>query len=547
MFADEITNAVLARIPGVFIPTLEEDRAISGVMQAVLQVTNRARRTEDVSQYAVIRWSPVSMVRHRWKLASTACDSSSQKCVKQAPEVLASVPLYEAIEQFTKIGPSEALKLPDRSFDGEQYSAAVLIITDVHVEFSSSVRQLREALWQLKGSSRTIILMGPDAALPETLGIEMMVIPLDLPDAEVLKKTFAPSWSKLAEAKTKGEIKFEPGFCEQFERACLGLTLTEARKILAHSMVAADAFDAGTVAMAMREKVKAVRSCAALEYKEVRGGLDAVGGLVNVKRWISEVGDLWAQREAAEKYGCDIPSGLLLAGVPGTGKTYLAEKLAGSWGLPLLMLDIGALFGPLLGNTEANFRRFKATVKACRPCVVFIDELEKAIGGGGNADAGASDRLKGGLLTWIQDKPRDIFLVASANDMTKFRSCPEILRAGRFDQIFWFDLPCEDIRCEIFSIHFKLSGHEPSDAKVRELISLGAKLAQEYSPAEIKAVVKAALRMSFRMKMEHPTPGHLKAAIGEITPLSKSMGKSLEALRQWALSIGAKAGDERRS
>jgi SpoVK/Ycf46/Vps4 family AAA+-type ATPase len=284
--------------------------------------------------------------------------------------------------------------------------------------------------------------------------------------------------------------------------------------------------------MALKEKAQVVRRSNVLEYRTSAKTLDAVGGLENIKTWVQSHDALFSQAEAARSYGLKAASGLLLVGIPGCGKSLTAECLAGHWKLPLLMLDVGKLFGSLVGQSEQNVDQMIGLAKACAPCVIFLDELDKGLGGStGELDGGTSTRVKGKLLTWLQEKPDDVFVVATANDVKKFEQSPELIRAGRFDCTFFCDLPDLRTRIEILSIHLRAAGHNiPAD----DLVS-AAKASRGYSGAELEVAVQNALRLAFNLEPRplHPTAEMLVEGIKKQKPLSETMKESVKRLRDW--------------
>ncbi|MGD0090431.1 MAG: AAA family ATPase [Planctomycetota bacterium] len=216
-----------------------------------------------------------------------------------------------------------------------------------------------------------------------------------------------------------------------------------------------------------------------------------------------------------------------MVGVPGTGKTLAARAISASWNVPLVGLDAGRLFGSLVGESEANLRTALRTAEAIAPCTCLIDELEKAFGGSGGYDGGTSARVFGGLLSWLQDKRADVFVVATANDVSKLP--PELLRKGRFDEIFFVDLPDAESRAEILAIHLRRAGHEFKKADLAEV----ARISKGYTGSELEAAVQSALIEAFTDKERKPTAADMARAIKSTVPLSKTMAERINVLREF--------------
>jgi SpoVK/Ycf46/Vps4 family AAA+-type ATPase len=252
-------------------------------------------------------------------------------------------------------------------------------------------------------------------------------------------------------------------------------------------------------------------------------------GLEGLKTWLAKRRLILTETARASQFGLTFPKGLLLLGVPGCGKSLCAKAVAKEWALPLLKLDAGALYDKFIGETEKNFRKAMDTAERVAPDVLWIDEIEKAFasGGGGDADGGLSTRLLGGFLTWLQDRHGDVFVVATANDIERLP--PELLRKGRFDEIFFVDLPGAEARAAIFALHLKKRGQAPEKFDTAAL----AAAADGFSGSEIEQVVVSALYSAFAAHADLSTAAVL-AEVNATNPLSRTMGDKIEALRDWA-------------
>jgi SpoVK/Ycf46/Vps4 family AAA+-type ATPase len=278
--------------------------------------------------------------------------------------------------------------------------------------------------------------------------------------------------------------------------------------------------------MAIREKKQVVRRGGVLEYENITYGMGEVGGLMTLKSWLSKRGKLFT--DAARGAGIRPPRGVLLAGVPGTGKTLCARAIAAAWNQPLVRLDAGRLFGSLVGESEANLRIALRTAEAIAPCVLLVDEMEKGFGSGGGLDGGTSQRVFGALLTWMQDKRSEVFVVGTANDIDKLDAA--LIR--RFDAVFCVDLPDTSSRAEIIGIHLRRAGHAFEGGDLSEF----ARLTSGFTGSELEASVQSALIDAFNDGVRKPAPADMVKAIRATVPLSKTMADRIEALRTFCKS-----------
>lgn len=513
---------------GVNVETLEEDRCIESVLRVAQSLRQRklGRRTV-----------------YRWSLASDCQYDVSDPNTVTYSEQLA--PLFRRLDDFVK-------HKTDNS-DGEPIHAeGILLLCDVEPVLrreASVVRKLRESLETLKkeGARKTIIIVNKSFDIPDELRTGLTHLPFKLPtveDIRVMTKSFVDRFRKTLGSNPEINITLpeegpiSEGLFRAFATACSGLTLSECRHLLGLTLAKHYAFDDRSVALAMDQKGKRLLRDKSLTMMTPRRGFSDVGGLENVKAWADLVTPMLGRIDDARAYGMSIPSGMLLVGTPGCGKSLACEALAHEWHLPQVNLDIGACYGSLVGQSEGNIRKMIAITEALRPCMVRIDEIEKGLGGD-SLDGGTSNRVKQTLLTWLQEKPDDVFVVATANDLTKLEAMPEILRQGRIDATFFVDLPDYTARKEIFRIHLRLSGHTV-DA---ETITEAARLTRGYSGAEIEGVVQLALRSAFAEDEvpDNPSWEHIQAGIRDTQPLSATMVESIARMRDWCRQGRAKA------
>jgi SpoVK/Ycf46/Vps4 family AAA+-type ATPase len=252
-----------------------------------------------------------------------------------------------------------------------------------------------------------------------------------------------------------------------------------------------------------------------------------VADLAGLKAWLAKRKNIIMEPQRAAEFGLSFPKGVLLVGVPGCGKSLCAKAVATEWGLPLLKLDSAALYNKYMGETEKNFRRAMHTAERIAPVILWIDELEKAFASGGTEDGGVSQRVLGTFLSWMQERDGDVFIVATANDVSRLPA--EFLRKGRFDEIFFVDLPDAEARRAIFDIHLRKRGKDPASLPLDELVHA----TDQFSGAEIEQVIVAALYTAFAEQKS--LDGVLVLTeIGATRPLSQTMAERVTALREWA-------------
>jgi len=258
-----------------------------------------------------------------------------------------------------------------------------------------------------------------------------------------------------------------------------------------------------------------------------------VGGLEKLKKWLQD--NITMFDKEAQENGCEPPKGILLVGVPGCGKSLTAKTLASFWKMPLLRFDLGAVFGSLVGESEANMRKALEIAESIAPCVLWVDEIEKGLSGMTSAisgDSGTSQRVFGTLISWMQERQKPVFFIATANDIKRIsEKAPELLRSGRFDEIFFIDLPNQKERFEIFSIHLKKRKEDPSNFDLDKL----AKITSGYSGSDIEQIIKDAKRKSY-ISQKKLTTEIIEETVHERLPTGVTMKETIEEMRKWAES-----------
>jgi len=418
--------------------------------------------------------------------------------------------------------PLEALRLLDGLFATEA-PRHVVLLRDMQLHLDQSdpmlVRHLRDSLRLAKSNGHAIILLGCRLKLPAELEHEFTDVDFDLPDTTQLD-TVLDGILKSATIEEVDEVTRETVL-----QSALGLTTTEAENAFALSVVETKGIDPKVIA---REKARTLKRNGLVEVVEATTGLDDIGGLAHLKEWLTLRAGGFS--ESAKEYGLPAPKGLLIVGIPGTGKSLTAKATAGAFELPLLRLDMGRVFGGIVGQSEANLRSVIQTAEAIAPCVLWIDEIEKGFSGSqssGSTDGGTSSRVFGSFLSWMQEKTKAVFVVATANDVSKLP--PEFLRKGRFDEMFFVDLPDSRERAAIWDIVIARHGRRPTDYDTVVL----ARACEQFTGAEIEAVFIDAMHEAYT-EGEEPGRKHILEAITRTVPLAQLMDGKIASLRHWA-------------
>jgi SpoVK/Ycf46/Vps4 family AAA+-type ATPase len=381
------------------------------------------------------------------------------------------------------------------------------------------VRRIKDILRVAKGNGHSLVLLGCRLKLPPELEHEITHVDFNLPSSAQLG-TVLDGIVKSAKLKNVHDVARESAL-----QSALGLTTTEAENAFALSVVETKGIDHKIIA---REKARTLRKNGLVEVVEATTSLEDIGGLGLLKDWLQRRAGAFS--ESAKAYGLPAPKGLLIVGIPGTGKSLTAKATAGAFGLPLLRLDMGRVFGGIVGQSEANLRAVIQTAEAIAPCVLWIDEIEKGFSGSqgsGSTDGGTSSRVFGSFLSWMQEKQKPVFVVATANDVSKLP--PEFLRKGRFDELFFVDLPDALERAQIWDIVIKRHGRRPTDYDTVVL----ARACEQFTGAEIEAVFIDAMHDAYAEGKE-PGPKEILEAMTNTVPLAQLMDGQISALRHWA-------------
>ena len=419
----------------------------------------------------------------------------------------------------------------------------VLLLDDLHPDFSNQVptgglspmKTLREFV-RLKRDKvpemmrKTLIISGKSPIPISEITHESIQLQLPLPDSEVLGKTL----DYVTGLYNKNDVCAPER--ESVLRAALGLTVMEAEMAFSHVIAEVGKIDSESIPSIMSRKRDAIRRSGSLDYLEPRYSMEDVGGLERLKEWLSIKKKILG--EDARARNIPLPKGVLLTGVPGCGKSLVAEAIAKTWSLPLVRFDLGSVYQGTVGSSESNIREALKVADAVSPCVLFIDEIEKGLagsGGSGNLDSGVALRVFGTILTWMNENDAGAFVVATANNLSNLP--PELKRKGRFDEVFFIDYPDNKARQGIFEIHIMRREPNISDLDLNRL----ALITKDWTGAEIEAAVSSAIELSFVDGNRPLTMDDLENSISEIKPQHFSLKDDIEAMRKEADKIGKRA------
>ncbi|MEJ1086898.1 AAA family ATPase [Microbacterium sp. Mu-80] len=429
--------------------------------------------------------------------------------------------------------------------------AGVFIFCDLHAYFGSEhrqgeplvVRTARETALDFRhgDASRLLVLISPVRTIPPELNELTHLLEFPLPSSDEIRQLLDTMIERNSSGPGRIRVDADDAAREQLVHAALGLSMAEAENAFARAMVNDGRLSAGDVPVVLDEKAQIVRKSGLLEFMDSDIDLDDVGGLNNMKRWLSRRNGSWMA--GAKQYGLPDPKGVLITGVPGCGKSLTAKATAASWGLPLLRLDIGRVFSGLVGSSEQNLRTAIATAEAVAPCILWVDEIEKGFSNTtGSGDSGTSARVFGTFLTWMQEKKRPVFVVATANNIDALP--PEFLRKGRFDEIFFVDLPTSAEREVIWRLQLSaqasdangLAALSADDATIDELVGRS----ENHSGAEIEQAVISALFEGY--SAGRPVDAAmLEQVVDSTIPLAVTQAEEVRRIRDWAAERAVRA------
>ena len=407
---------------------------------------------------------------------------------------------------------------------------AVFILKDFHRHMDDPVvvRRLRDVGQKFATNRRTVIITAPEIAVPAELTTLVEYFDLPLPDRERLHEIIHDTFTRLSKTYTL-KLQLDAAGVDAMSANLRGLTEEEADRAISQALVTRYALCPESVTDVLEAKKQLLRHSGMLEFIEASDNMAAVGGLENLKHWLGQRRGAW--EDAAREFGLEPPRGMIILGVQGCGKSLCARAVAGEWKLPLVKFDTSAVYDKYIGETEKRIRKVFQVAEGLAPCVLWIDELEKVFAGSGpdsaSADAGVSSRLLASFLSWMQDRKAPVFVAATCNNVTVLP--PELIRKGRFDELFFVDLPNQTERKQIFAIQLAKRKRNPADFDLEKV----AAAAQGYSGAEIDAAVQGGLYAAYSERKPLSTQSLLDA-LAQTVPLSTTRAEEIATLRAWA-------------
>jgi len=416
----------------------------------------------------------------------------------------------------------------------ENRSICVMLDLVDHLKDSRTLRVLREVIGRFSENGGHLILIDHHDELPPPIGSHSTRFEISFPDEKELE-TIVRDTLRTCNRETPIDVNITRKAWELIIRNLRGLTRRQAEQVIIEAVAEDHRFHAGDINTVLAGKRQMIHQGGLLDYVETPVDLSEIGGLDRLKRWLKRRED--AVTDAGTAFGLSSPRGVLMLGVQGAGKSLCAKAIATAWQRPLLRMNVGALYDRYIGESERRLRDALRQAEMMAPIVLWIDEIEKAFASAASqsTDGGLSQRMFGMLLTWMQEHEAPVFLVATANDIGALP--PELLRKGRFDEIFFVDLPPEETRKDIFAIHLKKRSRDPKNFDLGQLAAASA----GYSGSEIEQAIISALHDAFAEKGEVNTERIIKA-IKESPPLSVTMAERVEALRCWAKGRCVPAG-----
>ena len=481
-FSSELELVLKARYPIIYINTIEEDRVEYVIRKNVKTNLNRSI--------------------YSWDFVDGYTNNPNN-------------------EGFAKRNPLQALELIER-LNAE--TPALFLLKDFNrflTDLSIS-RKLRNISRVLKLQPKTIIIIGSDLTIPKELQDLITVLQFQLPLEDEISRELNRLINSL-------NIKVEPQLFENLTRACQGLSLERIRRVLSKIIATYKTIDNNSITVLLSEKKQIISQTEILEYSSVNEKITNLGGLDNLKDWLKKRKTAFSIQ--ASNYGLPTPRGLLLIGIQGTGKSLTAKAIANDWQLPLLKLDVGKLFGGIVGESESRLRQMINVAETISPCILWIDEIDKAFTNTeSKSDSGTSNRVLATFISWLSEKTKPVFVISTANNIDLLPL--EIIRKGRFDEIFFLDLPKKDEREEIFKIH--LQEFRPNSWKSFDYSKL-AQLSESFSGAEIRQSIIEGMYHAFYEKREFTTDD-ICLALKELIPLANLESNQMMKLQNWASS-----------
>jgi len=481
-FTDELTLLLKARYPVIFINTIEEDRV----------------------EYVIRKYIKTSLNRsiYSWDFVDGYTNNPNN-------------------EGFAKRNPLQALELVERL---TSETPAIFLLKDFNrflTDISIS-RKLKNLGRILKLQPKTILIIGSDFNIPKELQDLITVVQFQLP----VETEISQELTRLIDSLN---IKVNSQLFENLTQACQGLSLERIRRVLSKIIATHKTIDENSISILLTEKKQIISQTEILEYWSVNEKITNIGGVENLKEWLKKRKTSFSIQ--ASNYGLPTPRGLLLVGIQGTGKSLTAKAIATEWQLPLLKQDVGKLFGGIVGESESRLRQMIEVSETLAPCILWIDEIDKAFSNNeSKGDSGTSNRVLATFISWLSEKTKPVFVVATANNIDLLPL--EIIRKGRFDEIFFLDLPQKDEREQIFKIH--IQEFRPNSWESYDYEKL-AQLSESFSGAEIKQSIIEGMYHAFYEQREFET-SDICLALNQLIPLAELESNQTVKLQNWASS-----------
>jgi len=479
-FSEEFELLLRACYPLIYIPTTEEERVEKAVKNCAKNIGNRG----------VYIWDFVDGYQD---------NPNNEGLGKRNP--------LQALEYIEKLPES---------------AAGVFILRDFHrfLEDISISRKIRNIARKLKAQAKNIVIIAPEIAIPPDLTEVLTVVEFALPTGGEIKTEIQRLLGATGQSLPEKML-------DELVRSGQGLSMDRIRRVLSKSIASHGKIEAEDVELILEEKRQSIRQTQILEYYPATEQISDIGGLDNLKDWLLRRGGGFSEK--ARSYGLPHPRGLLLVGIQGTGKSLTAKAIAHHWHLPLLRLDVGRLFAGLVGESESRTRQMISLAEALAPCILWIDEIDKAFSGiESKGDGGTTSRVFGTFITWLAEKKTPVFVVATANNIKSLP--PEMLRKGRLDEIFFVGLPSQTEREAIFTVH--LSRLRPHNLKNYDIKRLAYET-PDFSGAEIEQTLIEAMHIGFSQNRDFTTDDILEAA-SQIIPLARTAQEEIQFLQNWA-------------
>jgi SpoVK/Ycf46/Vps4 family AAA+-type ATPase len=479
-FNDEFELVLRARYPLIYIPTREEERVEAAIAHSAKQQGNRG----------VYIWDFVDGYQ------GNPTDAG-----------------------FGKRNPLQALELVEKI---PATVPGIFVLRDYHrfLDDVAIARKLRNLARLLKSQPKNVVIISPQLTIPDDLSEVLTVLEFPLPTLSEIR-------TELERLLAATGHNIDAKMVDEVVRSCQGLSMERIRRVLAKAIAMHGSLQPEDIELILEEKRQTIRQTQILDFYPATERISDIGGLDNLKEWLLRRGGAFSER--ARQYGLPHPRGLLLVGIQGTGKSLTAKAIAHHWHLPLLRLDVGRLFAGLVGESESRTRQMIQLAEALAPCVLWIDEIDKAFAGvDGRGDSGTTSRVFGTFITWLAEKTSPVFVVATANNIQALP--PEMLRRGRFDEIFFVGLPSQEERRAIFAVH--LSRLRPHNLQSYDLDRLAYET-PDFSGAEIEQMLIEAMHLGFSQNRDFTTQDILEAA-SQIIPLARTAQDQIQLLQDWA-------------